>query len=193
MIVTAEDLLPIDRFEKERDAHLRRILAIQEVRRVPLGPAMTVVFENRDTVWWQVQEMIRVERITDPAAVQHELDTYNALLPGPDELSATLLIAYEEPERSVMLRKLVGLDRHLALHLPGDRVVPAVFDKGQFDEERLSSVQFIRFPLGPEGREALADLRHPGVLRCTHPAYQAETVLPPSVRGALVEDLLAAG
>ena len=87
-----QDVLPIEEYEKQREAFRSRIIALKQRRRISVGPLLTLVFENHETLRFQVQEMIRVERIVDPAKVQDELDVYNALLPSPGELSATLLI-----------------------------------------------------------------------------------------------------
>ncbi|MCK6505112.1 DUF3501 family protein [Myxococcota bacterium] len=186
--LTRADILPVDRFQQVRQQHLAEVLAHQAVRRVPLGPNMTLLFENRTTMRWQIHEMCRVEGLHGDK-VDHELATYNALLPGPDELSATLLVEYEDAaERDGALRRLVGLDRHLWLAL-GDRRLPARFDREQFNEERISSVQFVRLPLDPAARAALADLSQPARLVVDHAAYRATTDLSRATRGALLDDL----
>src|SRR5512134_1882146 len=94
--IALEDVIPYEEYERQRDGFRSRIIALKQRRRISVGPLITLVFENRDTLRFQVQEMIRVERIFDPAKVQDELDVYNALLPSPDELSATLLIEITE-------------------------------------------------------------------------------------------------
>ena len=131
---------------------LLRPLCIAEKarRRLAVGPHLTLMFENRQTVWYQIQEILRTERIFEEAAVNAEVETYNELLPRPGELFATLLIEYAEPaERDVELARLVGLERHLSIVLDGRRV-GARFDERQMSPDQISAVQFIAFPLGAE-------------------------------------------
>jgi hypothetical protein len=164
--------------------------SVKEQRRLKLGDAMVLLFENQATVIWQVQEMCRVENIGAEAAIQHELDTYNALLPGHSELSATLLIGYADPEeRNRRLRELRGLHLHLHLNIEGAGSASARFDAEQFNEERVSSVQFLRIPLSPAQRAGLLDFGKKATFVVDHPAYTVEVPLPAALRGALVEDL----
>ena len=141
--------------------------------------------ENRHTVWYQVQEMLRTERIFDPAGIQHELDTYNELVPGEGELIATLMIQYPDPTvRDRRLVELVGLDDHVHL-VAGDQRVTASFDDRQFNTERVSSVQFIRWDLGDLPISELTELV------IDHPAMQLTAALPASLKAALTEDASA--
>lgn len=173
-----------------RPALEQRVLAAKRIRRLALGPNMTLLFENRLTCLWQVLEMVRVEHISAPAAIQHELDTYNQLLPGPNELSITLLIEYPEAEeRAVQLTKLVGLHQHLWLQLDGLPPIAVRFDDEQFNNTRVSSVQFLRVPLDAAALAALGNLSRPAAFVCDHPAYGHRGALSPSHRAALVEDL----
>lgn len=188
MPVTAADLLPIEEFVAKRPALQREAMAATGVRRLAVGPNMTLLFENRQTVWWQVQEMCRVEQIRAPAAVQHELDTYNALLGTPDELSATLLVEYPEPvERDRMLKALVGLHDHVWMEVGGTRIAGR-FDGEQFNDQRISSVQFVRFLLGT-WRAAFLDFQQSVVVVVDHPAYSVRVGVTGALRGALTEDL----
>ena len=95
--VTRAEILPNAEFVELRRKREREVIAGKDARRLAVGPNMTLLFENRESVWWQVQEMCRVEHITAEAAIAHELETYNHLLPGAAELSATLLVEYPEP------------------------------------------------------------------------------------------------
>lgn len=202
MTVTQADLLSNADFIKARPRLEQEAMANASARRVRLGDHLTLLFENHTTVLWQVQEMCRVENIVGVAAIQHELDTYNALLPsaaadGSAELSATLLIEYtDEAERDVALRALVGLHEHLYIDVEtGERAdqrrvrTLARFDGEQFNAERVSAVQFVRFPLSPAARRAFGELSRHVSLVCTHPAHPAELEMKPALRGALVEDL----
>lgn len=187
------DLPPLATFVEERPRRYEALQAVKAPRRVHVGPHLTLLFENRATVLWQVMEMCRVERITQPEAVQAELDAYNPLLPGPGELSATLLVEYpDEAERKRMLVALNGLDRHLHLVLEGLPPVAGVFEGGREQEGtgKISAVQFVRFPLGAEALAALKDFSRRASFRVDHPAYEAESILPGATRGALLEDLM---
>lgn len=190
--LTPADLLPLQDFLAQRKTIQRDALAARQVRRLGLGENMTLLFENRTTARWQILEMCRVELILKPEAVQHELDTYNALIPKGEELSATLLVEYPDAdERDRMLPRLVGLQDSVTLVLEGAGVAQGAFDPDQFEEGRISAVQFVRFPLDPDQVAALCDLRRAATLVVDHPAYQAETAVSGAVRGALVADLLA--
>lgn len=161
-------------YEVERKSWRPQVMALKDRRRIRLGPHMTLLFENRDTVRYQIQEMLRIERIVEPEAVRYEVETYNELIPGENELSASLLIEYETPaEREVWLRRLLGLERHVWLEVAGRRV-PARFDTRQIASDRLSSVQYIKFALTPE---QVARWREGARLIVDHPHYQAEHAL----------------
>lgn len=189
--LTLEDVLDRATFVAQRPKLEAEMLRARAARRVALGPNMTLLFENRRTVQWQVQEMCRVENITRPEAVQFELDTYNPLLPGHSELSATLLIEYpDESERKVMLSRLSGIQAHLWLRIAGVPDAQGVFESGREREDgKVSSVQFVRFPLSSAQRAALFDLARPAAVALDHLAYTAEAPLSGSTRGALVDDL----
>lgn len=191
--VKRSEILDNDAFTAQRGRLQQQVLACKAARRVHLGKELTFLFENQLTVRWQVQEMCRVEGITSDAAIAHELETYNALLPGGSELSATLLIEIEDAfTRDVRLRELRGLHEHIALEIDGEEPAHAIFDTEQFNEARISSVQFVRIPLSESQRKAFMDLGRAATLVCTHPAGQARAQLTATARGALVEDLQTA-
>ena len=191
--VSFDELLPREQFIQARPALVQTLVRVKANRRVVLGDHLTLLFENRETVRWQVQEMCRVENIVKPEAMQSELDAYNPLLPRADELSATLLIEFpDEAERKEMLVRLSGLHKHLRLELSGVAPCLAQFEEGREREDgKLSSVQFIRFSLSPEQRVAFFDLSRPARLVVDHPVYSAVTTLDGGQRGAMIEDLLA--
>jgi len=175
----------------ERDAYRKRIFAIKAPRRIPVGEHLTVLFENRDTVLYQIQEMLRVEQISDPRAISHELATYNELVPGTDELKATLLIEYEdETVRDQWLRRLLGLENHVALEVEGARRCRAVFDTRQMSAERISAVHYVGFPLGGRAAQAVRDGAAAAIV-VDHPAMQARAQLSAQQLEALREDLAA--
>jgi hypothetical protein len=187
--VDISEIRSLPDYERERDDFRKHILAIKAPRRVIVGDNLTFLFENRDTVRYQVQEMLRVERITEPAAIAHEVATYNELVPGRDELRATLLIEFEDAaERAVMLRALVGLESHVKLEIDGCDPCAAVFDERQMSPDKISSVHYIRFPLGKERAAALRGGAAAEVVT-DHPRLSARTALSAVQRAALADDL----
>jgi len=190
-----EEIVPLAAYGSVRDSFRSAVIAHKRNRRVPVGPSVTFVFEDRETLRFQVQEMLWVERIDEPEAVQHELDVYNALMPGARELSATLFIEITEPGRiRAELDRLIGIDEHVALVLGGgadERALRARFDAEQMEEDRISAVQYIRFALDEAAVAALAEAGGYAAIRISHPNYAHETELPPAVRESLVEGLRA--
>lgn len=187
--VTLDDVVGLERYEAVRDDVRRHIIALKKARRVSVGPELTFVFENHHTVYFQIQEMLRAERITDLDAVRAELDVYNALLPAPGELSATLLIEItDQADVAERLLAFLGIEEHVAL-MVGDHRIAAVFEAGRSREDRLSAVQYVRFPLPPAARAAFADAAVPVRLVVDHPNYRHETAITGAARASLAADL----
>ena len=179
--VRREELLDWVTWSERRAAALPAILAAKAARRVHLGADLTLLFENADTVRYQVQEMLRVERIVREVDIQHELSTYNELLGGPGELGATLLIEIDDPHRRAeLLPRWLGLPRRLYLGLPGGERAFAQVDERQIGEERVSAVQYLRF----DTRGAV-----PLAAGCDFPEQRTEVQLSAEQRAALAEDL----
>src|SRR5258705_7148423 len=163
-----DDIIGRDRYGEARETIRRRVIVHKRPRRVAVGDRLSLIFEDRATVWYQTQEMLWVERVTDLDAIREELAVYNQLLPGEGDLAATLLIELREQERMrEEFRRLVGLDRHLAL-LVGERRIPPVFEDGPQTEERISAVQYGRLPLDGAARDALLACP-PLPILCHHP------------------------
>jgi len=180
-----DDIIGRERYGEARETIRRRVIAHKRPRRVAVGDRLSLVFEDRATVWYQTQEMLWVERVTDLDAIREELEVYNQLLPGEGDLAATLLIELREQERiREEFRRLVGLDRHLAL-LVGERRIPAVFEDGRQTEEKISAVQYVRFPLDGAAREGLA-AGAPLAIVVDHPNYVATAALDDAARTAIV-------
>lgn len=193
-LLTQQDVISHEEYERQREGFRSRIIALKQRRRISLGPLMTLVFENRDTVRFQIQEMIRVERIFDAQKVQDELDVYNVLLPAPDELSATLLIEItDQATMKEWLDRFMGLDHgeKLAIESGGERAF-GVFEGGHSHETKISAVHFVRFRPSPRMRAAFADLRQPVMLKVEHNGYRAEVPVPGSMREEWLGDLGAA-
>lgn len=187
--VTPDELLDLAAYEAARPAMRAEIIAHKKRRRVLLGPEMSLVFEDHATVRHQVQEMLRAERITDPAAVQAEVDTYNDLIAPDGALLATLMIEVEDPAvRDMRRADLDGIDDALALEL-GDLRVPAVFDPTGRGQGRTAVVRYVSFALPADGRARLLDLAQPARLASSHPRYGYSVTLSEETRRALAADL----
>jgi len=198
MEIRLSDVKNLVEYEKARDAMRARVIEVKRNRRVPVGDNLTFLFENRDTVLFQIQEMVRTERIVDEARIQEEIDAYNALIAGEDELSATLFI--EIPELARMsndevrrtINRFQGLDRGGVTLRLGDRPpIPARFEEGHSKEEKMAAVHYLRFAVPREAQAALADPRQAVRLVVDHPSYRAEAEVPAATRAELLGDLRA--
>jgi hypothetical protein len=188
--IEQRDILELGAYEEIRERFRARIIALKRDRRISVGDRVALVFENRDTLLFQIQEMLRSERITAEHAVQAEIDVYNPLLPDAGELSATLFVEITDSARiREDLHGLVGIDEHVALVI-GSRRVPARFEPGRSTEERLASVQYIRFPVGADTRAELLDPATKVTLQIDHPRFGHQTELPPAMRRSLADDLI---
>jgi uncharacterized protein DUF3501 len=190
-LLTQQDVLSHEEYERQREAFRLRIIALKQRRRISVGPLITLVFENHDTLRFQVQEMIRVERIVEPAKVQDELDVYNALLPSQNELSATLLIEITDEARiKEWLDAFMGLDhgQKVAIVAGGERAF-GEFEGGHSHETKISAVHFVRFRPTAAMRAAIADLRQPVSISVNHGSYHEEVSVPGSMREEWLNDL----
>jgi hypothetical protein len=179
--VLRSEILPPADYEARREALRAQVLSIKATRRIHVGRHLTFLFENADTVRYQVQEMLRVERKSSEADVAHELATYNELLGGPGQLGCTLMIEIEDAlERDLVLRKWLDLPRHVYLLLEDGTRARAAFDERQVGAERISAVQFLKFECG-RGRPIGIGLDRPGL--------ECEVALDPAQRAALAADL----
>ena len=181
--VERSEILDYVSYEESRDALRASAMRAKDERRVHVGPYLTFLFENRDTVRYQIQEMTRTERMVKETDILHEIATYNELLGGPGELGCTLLIEIDDPAaRAVKLAMWLRLPKHLYAKLEDGTKVRAVFDERQVGDKRVSSVQYLRFPVG--GRVPVAigsDLDDPEV--------GVEATLTPAQSAALRADL----
>ncbi|MDR7491970.1 MAG: DUF3501 family protein [Armatimonadota bacterium] len=184
-----EDVRNLVEYEKVRPAIRAAVIALKRDRRVPVGDRLSVVFENRDTVLFQIQEMVRAERLVDEARIREEIACYNELIPDPGELSATLFIEIEDRTQiRPILDRFLGIDQgeHVWLEVGGTRV-PARFAPGRSREDRISAVHFLRFAVPETLRTAFKTA--PLALVVEHPACRGRTPLGEGTRRALLEDL----
>jgi hypothetical protein len=181
-------------YEKVRDEARRRIIELKRNRRVSVGPNLTLLFENRETVLFQIHEMVRTERIVDDAKIQEEVIAYNALIPDPGELSATLfielpeLIHMSQEQVRVTVNRFQGLDRGGVTLQIGSHAMPARFEEGHSSEEKMAAVHYIRFAV-PDEAATLLSTGAPVRLVVDHPSYQADADVPPAVSAELAKDL----
>jgi len=184
-------------YEKAREAMRARVIEVKKHRRVAVGPNLTLLFENRDTVLFQIQEMVRTERIVDDAKIQEEVDVYNALVPDRGELSATLFIEIPELVRMTQekaretVNRFQGLDRDSVWLVVDGLRIPARFESGHGKEEKMAAVHYVRFAVPDAARAAFSDERTDVRLVVEHPNYRAESRLARETRRALIEDLSA--
>lgn len=196
--LTIDDILDLRAYERERESVRDQIIALKKDRRISVGPVVTLVFENRDTVKFQIQEMARAERLITDEAIQGELDAYNPLIPEPNHLSATVFIeltSKEEMQR--WLPALVGIERSIEIRLgllEGDddkavvRCKPEASHEQQLTRDEITaSVHYVTFEL--TDRQVHAFINGPVTLAVAHPAYEEATVLSPSTKASLSADL----
>jgi Protein of unknown function (DUF3501) len=188
--VVLSEILDIAQYEKARDAFRRRVIELKKKRHLPVGPMVTFVFENHDTVLFQIQEMMRAERIVNDDAIQHEIDTYNQLLPGENELAATMLIELPDAARiREEITKFHGVNTGDVTYIQiGDERAPGVFDAGQSDERRISAVQYVRFRFDDAQREAFTTGAKETRLVIDHPNYRHEALIAGAIREELAKD-----
>jgi len=188
-----DDIKDLREYERERDEFRRHIVEMKKRRRVQLGDLLTITFENTDTMRFQVQEMARIERMLTDEQIRNELDTYNELIPGRNELSGTLFVEIDNKERLYeWLPKLVGIQRAVSIWLHDGSSVPSTPE----DEERLTreettaTVHYLKFRFTPEQVDAFA--AGPVRIVVDHLNYNAVVELTEEQRSELVEDLRVA-
>lgn len=182
--VNREELLDYQTYTEKRDEIRDNAMAAKNLRRIHVGPHLTFLFENHETIKYQVQEMMRVEQIVREADIEHELETYNELLGGPGQLGCTLLIEIDDEEqRNILLKRYLPLLNHLYIEDTDGKRANAHFDERQVGEDRLSSVQYLKFTLGAGDPRAIgSDFGH----------YTHRAELSPAQHEALKQDLAAA-
>src|SRR6185436_672801 len=184
--------MSLEAYARERASFRARVIEHKKHRSVALGDHLTLLFEDELTIRYQVQEMLRIERIFEEDGIRHELDAYNPLVPDGANWKATMLIEYPDAEeRRQMLAQLKGVENRVWVRIGGDERIYAIADEDleRENEEKTSSVHFLRFELGPT---AGARLREGATLAMgvDHPAYQSTLdPVPPQTRAALTRDL----
>jgi len=186
--VILDDIMGLPAYEKVREKFRQRVIELKKKRRVPVGDKVSLVFENRETVIFQIHEMMRAERITDLDKIREEIEVYNGLIPEPGELSATLFLEIEDQShlRDDLLRFL-GVDDAVFLKI-GKRKIQARFEEGRSKDDKISAVQYVKFPCTADERAAFAGSAE-ATLFVEHPNYQAQVRLEAETRESLLADL----
>lgn len=171
-----------------RDDFRKRVIELKHHRRVSIGDRVTLVFENRDTLRFQIEEMLRAESISSDEGIQAELDVYNTLMPDEGALSATLFLEIprdEDPKQA--LQRFIGLDEHVSLVI-GDHRLRAAFEPGRQEADRISAVQYTRYPLDAAARGALCTAGTQVAVEIDHPSYRHVQPLSEEMRASLAAD-----
>ena len=185
------DLLDITEYEKIRPESRQEVMDHKKVRRIQLGSEISLTFEDRTTIIFQIQEMMRAERLVHDSQIQVEIDVYNDLIPDQGELSATLFIEITESDQvKEKLHKFLGLTDGESLWLQiGDTKIYAAFEEGRAEEDKISSVHYIRFTLTKSVQENLENSAIEAKIGIDQGTYKYTTVLSSDSRKSLINDL----
>ncbi len=189
--LTRQDLMSLEEYSIKRPEFRQQVMAHKKNRVIPVGPAMMMYFEDRLTMQYQIQEMLRVEKIFDAAGIQEELDAYNPLIPDGSNWKATQMIEFPDPAvRAAELAKLIGIEKATYVQVEGHDRVHAIADEDleRDNDEKTSSVHFMRFELtGPMKADVLDGAAI--TVGVDHPRYQHVTRLNDAQRESLANDL----
>ena len=191
--LSVDDIVDLRAYERERDDFRRRIIDLKRSRRIELGPIMSIVFENTETMRWQIQEMARAEKMLRDDQIAHEVATYNELIPNAGELSATLLLELtSELAVREWLPRLVGIERCVRLVLPDGTSIPGRTSEDDAArltrEDTTAAVHFLKFAFAPEEIEMFAS--GPAHIVVDHPEYDQDVALTVEQHAALTADLV---
>lgn len=188
--VTLDDVIGLSAYEKMREGFRRQIIELKKKRRISVGDKVSLLFENRDTVLFQIHEMLWAERITDLDRIREEIEVYDSLIPRDGELRATLFLEIEGQHRlREELLKFLGIDEAVFLKI-GDRAIHARFEEGRSKEDKISAVQYVTFPFSEGEIRAFAEGNEEAVLVIDHPNYRARATIEGEARKSLAEDLI---
>jgi hypothetical protein len=199
--ITRHDIKGPARYAPIRDDFRKRVIELKEPRRILIGDRVELVFDNRHTLTLQIEEILRVENMTREEQIEHEIEEANALMPTESSLAATLFIPLPPDADAVKaLKELVGLDEHVILHIvppsPASagsvhlrsHAIRAAFEPGRSTDEKISAVQYTRYPLSAEAREALQTPGTKVAVEIDHPNYRHRTECSEATRASLAAD-----
>ncbi len=187
---------PITRFDVKgpalyaqiRDDYRNRVIELKRARRVLVGDKVGIVFDNRHTLTMQIEEILRLENLTREDQIQQEIEQTNELMPTDTSLAATLFVPLPQDEHiKERLGELVGLDEHVVLHI-GPHAIRAAFEQGRAQDDRISAVQYMRFPMTAEARAALMTPGTPLRIVIDHPNYRYDVACSEELRASLAGD-----
>lgn len=191
MPITRKDIVSLDTYRKSRDEYVTKMIAYKKNRRVQLSDHISVLFENRNTVLFQILELVNSEDLTDPVELDEYIDIYSYMVPSENELSATLFIEWDDLDNlGKFLVSLKGIENYLQL-VVGDETIQAVFEEEHDDREATTSVHYLKFPLTQSAKKRLqdADDTLQVILKLVHPNVSEETVLPVVCLNSIQNDL----
>lgn len=191
MTITPDSLMTLEAYSKYRKQHKSDIIALRRLRSASLGEHLTLQFENEQTIRYQIQEMLRIEKIFEEEGIQSEIDAYAPLVPDGTNWKATMLIEYPDVnERKRELARLIGIEDRMFVEVEGGERVYAVADEDldRENEEKTSAVHFVRFEFGAD---AIARIKAGASVKlgCDHTNYPAHVVIPAETLASLVSDL----
>ena len=189
--LAADTLMNIIEYEKVRHKYRQDIIAYKKNRRISLGPNVMLTFENEKTLTFQIQEIMRAERLVHDEQIQEEVDVYNTIMPPENGLSATLFIeVVEEAKIRPVLNKFIGLTDHQTLYLDinGEKVY-AEFEQGREEENKISSVHYVQFLFSNEQKNNFTDSESETKLGIDYKDYKYTKTVPDGLQRSLCEDL----
>ncbi len=191
--ITRQDLIPLNTYRQGRDEYIQKMIAYKNNRRVRLADIISLLFENRNTVLFQIQELVNSEDLIDPNELDEYIEIYKGMLPNDNELSATLFIELDNQEKLAdLLKELKGIEHHLTLFI-GDEANQAVFEEVHDDREFTTSVHYLKFPLTQKAINLLNSMEADSLtltLRLDHPNLSEQVTLPSECVKSLQKDLL---
>ncbi len=190
--VVLEEIKALTEYEKARTAFRQHVKEVKAARRVIVGPHLSFVFENHDTVLFQIQEMIRAERIVDERAIRHEIETYNEMIGGPLQLRSTMFIEIDDSARiKELLDRLYGIDDRgmVWIEFPDGSRCDGIYDQGYSKEDKISAVHYVTWNFTPAQETLLKKSIGPLILVVNHPNYKERVTLGPDTLRAFADDL----
>ena len=189
--IVFSEILSNEEYEKVRNDFRKQIFGLKRGRRILVGEKITLVFENRETLIYQIQEMVRAERMVDKDQIQNEIDAWNKVVPKENELTASLSIqVLDNSKIEEELKPFVGLDQGVVqLEIDSNVPVTTKFHKGLSGEDWICKEHHLSFTFDPDRIEALQDFENQAVLAIVHPNYWRKAKIPNELRQILIEDL----
>lgn len=187
--ITRRDIKGPAMYAHIRDDYRQRVIELKKSRRIFIGDIVEIVFDNRLTLTMQVEEICRLENLTTDAQIEEEIRINNELMPTEDSLAATmfLVLPHDDPGTPQRMRDLVGVDEHVILHI-GPHAIRGAFEPGRSTDEKISAVQYTRYPLSPEAKQALQTPGTPIALEIDHPKYSYRVQCSEDLRASLAAD-----